>query len=77
MTSYDGEDRRNHKGNDHDLLTRIDANLINFMKTFVLHEMEDRRRFDNIEKTLNWVMKIMYGCIGGVMLIEFVLRVVK
>lgn len=73
--TWDGKDRRNH--NDHDLLTRIDTNLINFMESFRKHEEDDCGRFDNIHKRLVTIERMCYG-IGGVFIfVEFISRMIK
>lgn len=77
MTSNILNDQESRSSKDHDVLTRIDVNLTNFIIRFDKHEKEDCKRFDNIEKTLNWVMKCIYMVGGGVVLIEFVTRFIK
>lgn len=46
---WDGKDRR-RENRDHDVLTRIDVNLSNFMTRFEEHTVDDKSSFDKMEK---------------------------
>lgn len=50
---------------DHDLLTKIDTNLTNFMQRFREHEEKDDKRF-------SWLEKMAYGGIGIVVFVQLV-----
>lgn len=69
---WNGEDRRESK--DHDLLTRIDANLTNFMSEFKDHTAEDKKSFEEIRKEQDVIKKYLYLFLGGLIVFEFVLK---
>ena len=77
MTPYNGPERRNGGGEDHDVLTRIDVNLQNFMKQFEEHIQDDKRIFKEINSKIDKHERIAYMFLGAVFLIEFFLRVIK
>jgi len=62
---------------DHDLLTKIDANLSNHMELVKAHVIDDKVRFEKLDADLGWVRKILYGCVGIVLFIEFMVKVAK
>lgn len=71
MNGWDGKDRRRDpiRGDDHDLLTKIDANLSNFMRRFDDHTAEDSKSFDKLktgQDRQNWLIAIGLGIIGAV-----------
>lgn len=86
MSEWDGKDRRKDNArhnNDHDVLTRIDANLSNFMRRFDDHAAEDVNNFtginnkaDKIEDRLSKVEKVMWTAIGGGALLAGILKFV-
>jgi len=64
-----------HISSDHDLLIRIDANLITFMKAFLDHEANDVKTFAKHEAILDMHTKALYICVGGLMVFQVLLRV--
>lgn len=41
------------------------------------HDTADTTRFEKIEKSLSWQSKILYGCIGVVAFLEFIVKFIK
>ena len=79
--TWDGRDRR-HKdrpnGNgDHDLLTRIDANLSNFMQRFDAHEELDDKRFSGLFKRTDSLQRFMWLLMGAFAIIQFLATAIK
>ena len=71
---WHGEERRN-PDNDHDVLTRIDANLSNFMRQFDAHAKEDLEYFHKLNARIEKAEKFIYIALGGIAVLEFVLKV--
>lgn len=63
LSEWDGKERR-QVDRDHDLLTRIDERLDAFIK-----ELAD------LKKKVNWHDKIIYIGLGGLAVLEFLLKV--
>ena len=62
---WDGGERRMNN-RDHDLLTKIDANLSNFMRRFDDHIRDDHEQFETIKKKTDksaWLIAIGIGII--------------
>ena len=64
-----------------DMLTRIDLNLVHIKEWASAHKKEDDERhqetivkFNNINKTLSFQNKIIYGAFGIIAFLEFVVR---
>lgn len=82
MSDWEGTDRRkNDHREDHDVLTRIDVNLSNFMRRFEDHTKEDIECFktedaklEKISGRLWTVEKWMWVAIGGFSVLEFILK---
>lgn len=64
--TWDNIERRKMDNKDHDLLTKIDANLTNFMD-----------EFKDLKTKVNWQEKILYVGIGGIAVIDFVSKFLK
>ena len=75
MSEWDGKDRR-QDSKDHDLLTRIDANLRNFIDRFGEHILDDNKRFKEHSEKIEFQQKVFYGCLGVVVFIEFISKFV-
>lgn len=58
---------------DHDLLTKIDANLSNFMDNFKDHVLDDKKYWDKVELQ----QKVTWGVAGVVIFIEIVGKFIK
>lgn len=71
---YDGPERRHVNPHDHDLLTRIDANLSNHISLVETHIQDDKTHFKKIDDDLGWIRKILYGGLGVIATIEFLSR---
>jgi len=68
--SWNGEERRKVNQRDHDLLTRIDANLANFMKKFEEHVDNDTRIEREIRNDVKWLQRIAWMGFGAYTLIN-------
>ena len=81
MSEWDKKERRNGGqpgGNkDHDLLTRIDVNLSNFMSRFDVHTKDDDKKFDALFKRTSTLQKFMWLITGAVVIAEFMIKVFK
>lgn len=69
--NWDGSERRKVSQEDHDLLTKIDANLRNHLITVEKHIADDKEKFEKIDSDLVWIRRILYGATGIVIFIEF------
>ena len=79
MDKWDGNERRNGKSLDHDLLTKIDANLTNFLKNFDNHVIDDDVRFKAfnvllVENNKKWefLNNRYWMVVGALVLIEVI-----
>lgn len=73
---YSGEERRKTE-RDHDVLTRIDANLSNFMKRFEDHTQEDKNGFGRLDDRTARLERFMWGAIGIIAFVEFLSKILK
>lgn len=82
---WDGIDRRHDdsRSGDHDVLTRIDANLSNFMRRFDDHTQDDIKNFTKIdvkanviEERIGRLEKALWVAVGGATIIFGVLKLV-
>lgn len=71
---WDGDERRKFDRTDHDVLTRIDVNLSNFMKRFDEHVLEDNGHFDRLYKKTSATNKYIWMAMGGMTVIIFILE---
>lgn len=62
---------------DHDLLLEIKGDVKHFMSILSNHFEDDRIKFERIEKDTEFHNKIVYGCIGVIVFMEFVLKFIK
>lgn len=67
--SWDGEERRS-ESRDHDLLTKIDANLSNFMSRFDEHKQSDKEDFNRLYAEQGLLKKYLYMGLGVIAAIE-------
>lgn len=75
--SWDGKTERRQMGQeDHDLLTRIDANLSNHIDNMNNHVTDDSEHFNKLDKDVAWIIKVMYGGVGVYVFIQF-MHVIK
>jgi len=77
MTSWDGRERRNGVGKDHDLLTRIDANLINFLIEFKSHVIDDNKNFEEHDKRIKSLEKVFWCGVGVVLVLQVLLKFIR
>ena len=66
MSDWDGKERRQMSQIDHDLLTRIDTKLTNFFDEFKV-----------LKSKVAWHEKLIYLCMGGFLVIEFMVKFIK
>lgn len=69
---WDGIERRDKGGSDHDVLIRIDANLKNFLENFHAHVEEDKNNFDNQGKRI-WKLEKAYWIGVGIIIVVNIL----
>lgn len=77
MTTWDGKERRNGSREDHDLLTRIDVNLTNFMNKFDKHVIEDKEGFMEHDKRIKNLEKVFWCGVGVLFVLEIVIKVMR
>lgn len=58
---------------DHDLLTKIDANLTNFMKRFDEHATEDRSNFEKHDVRITRLEKYGAMAVGALAILQYIL----
>lgn len=75
--TWDGRTERRKMSDDHDLLVRIHENLKNHIEIMSKHILDDEHRFDTVRKDLATHNKIIYGCIGVALFVEFVSKFIK
>ena len=82
--TWDGEERRRREvrknrddAEDHDVLTRIDENLKNFMKQFENHLMDDKLQFDLINKDTADIKKYLWMGLGIISFVVFASKFIK
>ena len=75
--TWDNIERRKMSTEDHDLLIKIDANLTNHFETLNSHLVDDKTSFKKITDDMDWVKRVLYGCVGVVVFIELFSKVVK
>lgn len=74
MTSWDGKDRRKLSSEDHDMLTRVDANLTNLVNTFMNHIASDEKKFSDIHQRLKILERAYYIAVGVIIVVQFLTR---
>lgn len=74
--TWNGEERRG-ENRDHDMLTRIDANLSNFMSRFDEHTVSDKEHFDRLYKKTANLQKFLYIAMGAFTSFQVCLGLVK
>lgn len=62
---------------DHDLLTRIDTNLVHVKDWCVKHEDFDNVRFDKVNKDIELGKKVFWSGIGILAALQFVFSLIK
>ena len=77
MTSWDGKERRNGSQMDHDLLTKIDVNLSNFLKQFEQHIVDDKNGFVEHDKRIKNLEKVFWCGVGVLFVLEVFFKFLK
>lgn len=71
---WDGQERRK---NNNDLIIEIHTDLRHMVKNFDNHVKEDSEKFNNINGKIDFQQKIIYGMMGALVIVEFILKVMK
>lgn len=74
---YTGPERRKMNQDDHDLLTRIDSNLIHVKEWCQKHDTEDNARFSKVDREIEFGKKVFWGGIGILAAIQFLFQFIK
>lgn len=74
MEKYDGHERRKMREEDHDLLTRVDTNLINYHALIQAHMLADEKSFKQIRSDVGWLQKITFMGLGALALLKIFLK---
>lgn len=80
MSEWEGQERRgmNQDQRERDrLLTETHSNVSHLLKSFDGHVNEDRESFDGIRKDMEFQKKVIYGCVGVFVFLEFVVKFIK
>lgn len=77
--SFDGIEKRKTSMNDgdHDLLQQIANDLKHVVKWVEKHDLDDTKRFDKVEKEMEFGKRILYGGVGIIVFVEFVFKFIK
>ena len=75
MNEYDGEERRS-RDRDHDVLTRIDVNLSNFMSRFKEHVKGNNDDFISVKTRLGRVEKWFWMGLGAFVVLQFLFKII-
>ena len=76
MTNWDGKERR-MSSEDHDILIEIRRDVKNLIQNFESHTKDDKEQFKIIARENEWTKKILYGGIGVVVFVEFVMKFIQ
>lgn len=75
--SWDGQERRKDVIVDHDLLIKIDTNLMHLIDSYANHVQDDKKSFDKIDKRMDIAEKLLYGCVGIFVFVQLIIKVIK
>jgi hypothetical protein len=75
--TWDGKERRQRSEEDHDLLIEIHTYSKSMIESFKTHVATDMEEFKNINRKISGIEKWMYGCIGGLAVLQVILAFVK
>lgn len=59
------------------LLTETHTNVAHMVKWSEAHDLIDTKRFGDVNKEMDFLKKLAYGCIGIVAFIEFFTKIIK
>ena len=68
------DEMRSQSVTDHDMLTRIDANLSNFMRRFDDHAQSDEENFERLYRKVGFLQKALWIATGAVAGVELMSR---
>lgn len=62
---------------DHDILIRVDENVDNLVKGLDKHIVDDDSFQKDSKKEIDWIKKVIYLGMGGLFVLNLVLKLVK
>lgn len=74
MGGHNSQDRREVE-RDHDVLTRIDANLSNHMRRMEEHVDDDEKKFHALGRDVGELKRYLWMCLGIVSFIIFITKI--
>ncbi len=74
---WDGRERRNGDGEDHDLLINIASDVKHMVNWSRDHNILDEARYLENKKEIDFLRKIAYGGIGVFVVLEFLAKFIK
>lgn len=78
--TWDGLNRRKEdmeKNNHTELLIRIDEKVSNLVENVATHVKQDEKDFKALKDKSDWHDKVIYLGIGGLTVLQFILKAVK
>jgi len=75
--TLDSNERREMSSSDHDLLIGISGDVKHIREWTDVHDKKDDSRFAKVERDLEFHRKIVYGGIGIVVFVEFIMKFLK
>lgn len=72
--TWDGNERRRSDGSMITMLARIEERLIAHTNKVEKHITEDEKQFGDIKRDIGWLQKVVYTGLGGLAVIQFILR---
>ena len=75
--TWDGKERRQRSEEDHDLLIEIHTYSRSMIESFKTHVATDMKEFDDVKRRMGSIEKWMYGCIGGLAVLQIILKFVN
>ena len=70
-------ERRRMNQEDHDLLIEINSDIKHILKWTTDHDKKDNDRFEAVNKEIGFHKKIIYGGLGIVAFLQFVMQFLK
>ena len=59
------------------LLTEVHADVKHIVDWSKKHDLNDDARFKKITDEVDWIRRIIYGCVGVFIFVEFMVKVIK
>lgn len=72
---WDGNERRRSDGSMITMLARIEERLIAHTNKVEKHITEDEKQFGDISRDIGWLQKVVYMGLGGLVLVQVLLRI--